>query len=203
VRLLTNAANVTHTVEWDEGNNTGLMRVKVDEREYLIDVTNPSAGLFSVIIHGQVFSAFVSQRRGKREVQVRNFSTSVDVAPARGRRPSVNSAAAVGGRQEIAAPMSGRIVQVLVQPGQTVREGESLVIIEAMKMETEIRAATTGQVKDIQVTADMAVEAGQLLLIVEGSSGAEDRVESRGLRPEKGASSAQPSALSCEENLCG
>jgi biotin carboxyl carrier protein len=65
--------------------------------------------------------------------------------------------------------MSGRVVQVLVQPGQTVQGGERLVIIEAMKMETEIRAVSPGQVKDIQAAADMAVEAGQLLLIVEGS----------------------------------
>ena len=177
MRLLTNADNVIHTVEWDEGNDIGLMRVKVDEREYLIDVTNPAAGVFSFIVRGQVLSVFVSQRRGKREVQVGNFSTSVNVAPARGRRPAAKSATVAGGRQKIAAPMSGRIVQVLVQPGQAVQEGESLVIIEAMKMETEIRATITGQVKDIQVTADMTVEAGQLLLIVDGSSGAEDRAE--------------------------
>jgi biotin carboxyl carrier protein len=65
--------------------------------------------------------------------------------------------------------MSGRVVQVLVQPGQSVQDGERLVIIEAMKMETEIRATARGQVKDIQVSADMAVETGQLLLIIEGS----------------------------------
>jgi len=65
--------------------------------------------------------------------------------------------------------MSGRVVQVLVQPGQTVQDGERLVIIEAMKMETEIRAVARGQVKELQVSSDMAVEAGQLLLIIEGS----------------------------------
>jgi biotin carboxyl carrier protein len=63
--------------------------------------------------------------------------------------------------------MSGRVVQVLVQPGQTVQAGESLVIIEAMKMETEIRAMAPGQVKDLQVSVDTAVEAGELLLVIE------------------------------------
>jgi oxaloacetate decarboxylase alpha subunit len=169
VRLLASAGGVPHTVELDDGNGTGLIRVKVDEREYLIDVTNPSPGLYSVVVSGQVFSAVVSQRRGKREVQVGNWLVSVEVAPAQGQRPSTKAVAAIGARQEITAPMSGRVVQVLVQPGQTVQDGESLVIIEAMKMETEIRAVARGQVKDVQVTADMAVEAGQLLLVVEGS----------------------------------
>jgi oxaloacetate decarboxylase (Na+ extruding) subunit alpha len=48
-----------------------------------------------------------------------------------------------------------------------VQEGESLVIIEAMKMETEIRAVAPGQVKDLQVSVDTAVETGQLLLVIE------------------------------------
>jgi biotin carboxyl carrier protein len=167
VRLLANVGGVTHTVELDDGNGTGLIRVKVDEREYLLDATNPSPGVYSLVVHGKVYNALVWQRRGRREVQVGHWSTSVEVVPAQGQRPSAKPAAALGGRQEITAPMSGRVVQVLVQPGQTVQDGESLVIIEAMKMETEIRAIAPGQVKDIQVSVDMAVEVGQLLLAIE------------------------------------
>jgi biotin carboxyl carrier protein len=167
VRLLASAGGVTQTVELDEGSGTGLVRLKVDEREYLIDVTNPAPGLYSLVVRGQVFSAVVSQRRGKREVQIGNWMASVEVTPAQGQRPSAKSAAAAGGRQEITAPMPGRVVQVLVQPGQTVQDGESLVIIEAMKMETEVRAVAGGQVKDIQVQAGMAVESGELLLVIE------------------------------------
>jgi biotin carboxyl carrier protein len=167
VRLLANAGGVTHTVELDEGNGTGFVRVKVDDREYLIDVANPAPGHYSLVVRGKVFSAFVWQRRGRREVQVGGRSASVEVVSAQGPRPSARPAAAVGGRQEITAPMSGRVVQVLVQPGQTVEDGESLVIIEAMKMETEIRAVARGQVKDIRVSANLAVEAGQLLLVID------------------------------------
>jgi len=167
VRLLVNAGGVTHTVELEEGNGTGLSRVKVDDREYLIDATNPAPGLYSLIVHGKVYSAAVWQRRGRLEVQVGHWSTSVEVAPAQRQRPSAKPAASVGGRQEITAPMSGRVVQVLVQPGQTVQEGESLVIIEAMKMETEIRAIAPGRVKEVQVTLDTAVEVGQVLVVIE------------------------------------
>jgi oxaloacetate decarboxylase alpha subunit len=154
-------------VELDEGNGTGLVRVKVGDREYVIDATNPAPGLYSLLVHGKVYSAAVWQRRGRREVQIGQWSTSVEVVPAQSQRPSAKPAATLAGRQEISAPMSGRVVQVLVQPGQTVQEGESLVIIEAMKMETEIRAIAPGHVSDIQVAVDTAVEAGQLLLVIE------------------------------------
>ena len=130
----------------------------------MIDATKPAPGLYSLLVHGKVYNAAVWQRRGRREVQIGQWSTSVEVVSAQTQRPSAKPAATLGGRQEITAPMSGRVVQVLVQPGQTVQEGESLVIIEAMKMETEIRAIAPGQVRDIQVTVDTAVEAGQLLL---------------------------------------
>ena len=167
MRLLANVGGVTHTVELDDGDGTGLIRVKVDEREYLIDATNPSPGVYSLVVHGKVYNALVWPRRGRHEVQVGHWSTSVEVVPAQGQRPSAKPAAALSGRQEVTAPMSGRVVQVLVQPGQTVQGGESLVIIEAMKMETEIRAIASGQVKEIQASVDMTVETGQLLLVIE------------------------------------
>jgi oxaloacetate decarboxylase alpha subunit len=146
VRLLVNAAGVSFTVELDEGDATGL---------------------YSLLLDGKLYNAAVWQRRGRREVQIGQWSSSLEVVPAQAQRPSARPAASVGGRQEISAPMSGRVVQVLVQAGQRVDEGESLVIIEAMKMETEIRAMAPGQVSAIQVAVDMAVEAGQLLLVIE------------------------------------
>jgi oxaloacetate decarboxylase alpha subunit len=167
VQWLATAGGVTHAVELDEGHGAGFVRVKVDDREYLIDVTTPSPGLYSLVIHGKVVNAAVAPRRGRREVQVGDWNVSVEVVSGQSRRPSAKAAAAIGGRQEITAPMSGRVVQILVQPGQTVQDGDSLVIVEAMKMETEIRAAAGGQVKDIRVQAGMAVESGQLLLVIE------------------------------------
>ena len=153
-------------MELDEGNGTGLIRVKVDDREYLIDVTSPAPGLYSWWFTGRS----TVLRCGSAEAGVKcrlDTGARASRSPPPKLQPSAKPAAAVGGRQEITAPMSGRVVQVLVQPGQTVQEGESLVIIEAMKMETEIRAIAPGQVKHLQVSVDTAVETGQLLLVIE------------------------------------
>jgi biotin carboxyl carrier protein len=169
VRLQANADGMAHAIEVDEEGETGLVRVKVDEREYLIDVASPSLGTYSLLVDGKLLTAYVSLRRGKREVQLGTWSTSVEVGPWRGRRPVAQPAAGIAGRQEITAPMSGRVVQVLVRNGQMVQEGASLVIIEAMKMETEIRAPIPGQVIEVQVQPGMAIETGQPLLVVEAS----------------------------------
>lgn len=169
MRLLAEVDGTTIPIEIDDGDGTGLVRVKVDDREYLLDVANPSPGLYSLLVEGKVFNAHVALRRGKREVRIGAWNTTVDISPALSKRPEAKASSSVGGRQEITAPMSGRIVQVLVQPEQLVQEGESLVIVEAMKMETEIRSPMRGQVKDVQVQAGMAVEVGQRLLVVEGT----------------------------------
>ena len=169
MRLQANADGVAHTIEVDEGGESGLVRIKVDEREYLIDVANPTPGVYSLLVDGKLVTAYVSLRRGKREVQLGTWRTSVEVSSSLGRRPFAKPAAGVVGRQEIVAPMSGRVVQVLVRNGQSVQGGSRLVIIEAMKMETEIRASIPGQVKEVQVQPGMAIETGQLLLVVEGT----------------------------------
>jgi biotin carboxyl carrier protein len=71
------------------------------------------------------------------------------------------------GEQRIAAPMPGRVVRVLVSPGDEVQARQPLVVVEAMKMENELSAARAGRVKDVHVRDGMLVEAGRLLVIVE------------------------------------
>jgi oxaloacetate decarboxylase alpha subunit len=159
----------TVAIDIADGDGTGQVHVRVDGREYVLDVANPSPGLYAILVDGKIVNAYVALRRGKRDVHLGAWNTSVDVGPAQGRRPVTKAAGSLGGRQEISAPMSGRVVQVLVQSGQIVQQGETLVIVEAMKMETEIRSPIRGQVKDVHVQAGMAIEGGQRLLVVEGS----------------------------------
>ncbi|RMF01650.1 MAG: biotin/lipoyl-binding protein [Bacteroidetes bacterium] len=66
--------------------------------------------------------------------------------------------------KDITAPMPGLVLQIMVQVGDQVAEGDPLIILEAMKMENVIKAAGSGQVAHIEVTAGEAVEKGQLLL---------------------------------------
>jgi biotin carboxyl carrier protein len=71
------------------------------------------------------------------------------------------------GRQNITVPMPGKVVAVLVAEGDPVEKGQGLVIVEAMKMENEVRSPIAGAVKEIKVKPGDTVEGGTVLLVVE------------------------------------
>ena len=81
----------------------------------------------------------------------------------RGRR----SAADNSGPQAITAPMPGRVIRVLVDPGQEVAPGEGLIVVEAMKMQNEMKAPRAGRVAAIKTVAGATVSAGDVLLVIE------------------------------------
>ena len=63
--------------------------------------------------------------------------------------------------------MPGKVVTILVEKGQEVEEGQGLVVIEAMKMENELKATAAGRVQDVRVAAGQAVDKGEPLLVIE------------------------------------
>jgi biotin carboxyl carrier protein len=75
--------------------------------------------------------------------------------------------AASSGPQRLVAPMPGKIVRVLVKAGDAVTARQAIVVVEAMKMENELRASRDGTVAEIHVHEGMSVEAGALLLVIQ------------------------------------
>jgi biotin carboxyl carrier protein len=72
-----------------------------------------------------------------------------------------------GGPQRVTAPMPGKIVKLLVKPGDKVQPRQGVVVVEAMKMENELRARAAGTVSEVRVTEGNSVEAGAILVILE------------------------------------
>jgi biotin carboxyl carrier protein len=72
-----------------------------------------------------------------------------------------------GGRQEISASMPGKVVRVLVREGDSVEAGQGLVVVEAMKMQNEMKSPKAGRVVEVRTRADAAVAAGEALIVVE------------------------------------
>ena len=71
------------------------------------------------------------------------------------------------GAQSVLAPMPGRVVRVLVSPGDAVAAQQGVVVVEAMKMENELRSPKAGTVRDVSVTPGTSVEAGRVLVVIE------------------------------------
>lgn len=94
------------------------------------------------------------------------YRFSIDAVDERGRsiRELARAAAASSGPAPLKAPMPGLITRILVAPGDKVTEGQGLVVMEAMKMENELRSPNAGTVRAVTVTPGTAVEKGAVLV---------------------------------------
>ncbi|OFW43660.1 MAG: hypothetical protein A3J29_14350 [Acidobacteria bacterium RIFCSPLOWO2_12_FULL_67_14b] len=106
---------------------------------------------------------------GAFDVHLAGRMIPVQIRPAGafGRQRREGGSAAAAGPQRVVAPMPGKIVRVLVKAGDEVKARQGLVVVEAMKMENELRAARDGRVRDVAVAEGQSVEAGAVLVIVE------------------------------------
>jgi biotin carboxyl carrier protein len=89
-----------------------------------------------------------------------------------GRRRRRTAASQAGGDHAVAAPMPGRVVRVLVEPGDRVAAGQGLAVVEAMKMENEVAAPAAGVVSDVRAAPGDSVEAGGVLVTLTAEEGA-------------------------------
>jgi biotin carboxyl carrier protein len=94
----------------------------------------------------------------------RTVAMSID---GRRRRGAADGGALTHGEQTIVAPMPGRIVRVLVGEGDEVTVRQGIIVVEAMKMENELRSPKAGIVRSVSVTPGTLVEAGRVLVVIE------------------------------------
>ena len=112
--------------------------------------------------------------QGRWDLRVGSTHFEVDVTDERTRRirDVIAAGAPPAGPKPVRAPMPGLVVRVEVQVGDVVRPGQGLVIVEAMKMENELRAEAVGRVTAVRVAAGEAVERDQVLIDLAAEEGA-------------------------------
>jgi len=124
-----------------------------------------------VTIGDRVHRVVVRRRESKGHyvLWIDGYTYDVEALDERTRtiRDLTAEAAGPTGPRPLVAPMPGLIVRVLVGPGDTVQEGQGLVVMEAMKMENELRSSGTGRVTRVAVTPGAAVEKGAVLIELE------------------------------------
>ena len=118
--------------------------------------TNSGAAAYSVRVDGQVFNVEVAQSGELTNVQAASHSALTPQA--------TNTPTGTG--QALNSPLAGNIFKVLVREGDVVNSGDVIIIMEAMKMETEIRASVSGVVSNISTKEGDAVQMGQPLLVI-------------------------------------
>jgi len=152
------------------GPKGGTLSFTIDGQSGEADCACIAPGLYSILIEGRSYEVRVSRpppsRRGisgPRIVTVGTRHYNVDVHDPRERRAEA-AALGHGGPLEVVAPMPGRIVKVLVETTQDVAQGAGLLVIEAMKMQNELRAPRAGRVEAVFVAEGTGVEAGARLV---------------------------------------
>jgi biotin carboxyl carrier protein len=121
------------------------------------------AGCASLIIGGRSYRV---TRGAAGDMMVNGAPLAVEVYDRRSLRGRAGGGTSHG-RQNICAPMPGKIVRVLVAAGDAVVAGQGLVVVEAMKMQNEMKSPKTGRVVAVRTQADAAVSPGEVLMVVE------------------------------------
>jgi biotin carboxyl carrier protein len=129
-------------IQLDGGRSVGLMG---GGRSHRVAITEGASGELTLALADGVVRATVNGRRSRRGGEV----------------------AGAAGEQRILAPMPGKVLRVLVQPGQDVAARQPLVVVEAMKMENELSSPRAGRVKEVTAVEGQSVEAGRILIVVE------------------------------------
>jgi len=141
--------------------------VRLDGRELAADAVEVATGTYSILLDGQSFEVRVQPEPGGHlHVQTCGEEFPVEVRDPRLWRGKRGGVLEAEGRQQVTAPMPGKIVRVLVAAGEKVEAGQGLLVVEAMKMQNEIRAPKSGTVERVLVSEGQAVTAGHVLAIV-------------------------------------
>jgi biotin carboxyl carrier protein len=147
-------------------------QVVVDGRSLEIDsgqlgnVRQVEPGVYSVLLDGASFEVRILPSQEGLTAAVAGRRFAVEVCDPRD--ASRSSRAAIGsGRQNVTAPMPGKVVRVLVTAGDVVETAQGLVVVEAMKMQNELKASRPGRVIEIRSRDGETVAAGDVLLVLE------------------------------------
>jgi len=145
----------------------GKRRVVLEGRELECDcVTLPNAQ-YSIILDGRVYDLSVELSGESCAVAGREGVYTLELRDARRLRPDQDAAAGQEGLQQIRADMPGKVVRVLVRPGDSVAFDQGLLVLEAMKMQNEIRAPKSGVIKVVGVHEGKPVATGEFLISLE------------------------------------
>lgn len=163
------------SIERPSGGKDGREKPQFSIDGTLLDAdwTEIRPGHYSILVNGQSYEARVQpaaeshpDRTGAWVVTIAEYDFHIEVRDPRARR-FAGQAVAHDGPLDVLAPMPGKIVRVLVGPDQEVEQEQGLVVIEAMKMQNELRAPRAGRITHVHVEEGVGIEAGARLLRLE------------------------------------
>lgn len=146
----------------------GQYQVVLRDATYVVDAIRPHSQSLSMLVNGVSYEAGFEKRDAHYSVYFYNETIQVEMYEARKFRAAELAKKSVHhGPVKLIAPMPGKVVRILVKEGTEVHEGDPLVVMEAMKMQNELKSPKSGIVKNLQIQEGIAVASQQVLLIIE------------------------------------
>jgi biotin carboxyl carrier protein len=144
-----------------DGNH---ISAEIDGRHYELESSEPESGVYILKHENRVYEAYVSPE-GSVTISGRQFDIKIsDPKRLRGKGDAHEHG---DGMAEIKTAMPGKIVRILVAVGDTVKKGDGVIVVEAMKMQNEMKSPKAGSVKEIRFTEGSTVNAGDILALIE------------------------------------
>ncbi|MFN2502009.1 MAG: biotin/lipoyl-containing protein [Pyrinomonadaceae bacterium] len=143
---------------------------EVNGRRYELEVSEPEPNVYAFKHNGKVFEVYVPPADSASDAKVVNINAHqfdiriIDPKRLRGTRGDDAHGA---GPAEIKTAMPGKVVRILEEVGAQVEKGQAIIVIEAMKMQNELKSPKSGTVKEIRVEAGSTVSSGDVLVTIE------------------------------------
>jgi biotin carboxyl carrier protein len=141
-------------------------RWKIDGRDVEADAIEVSPGIYSIIVDGESIEVRVEASSSSLRLIASGKEFLATIEDPRALKKNRSGVAEAHGRQNVVAPMAGKIIRALVRSGDQVQSGQGLMIVEAMKMQNEIRSPKSGQVERIAVIEGQTVNPGEIVAVV-------------------------------------
>ena len=142
-------------------------RCKLDGLDLPMDAVSTREGVLSILIAGKSYEVKQESTVSESNIVVSGIRVPVQVRDPRVLRSRRRGESGTDGPKKIVAPMPGKVVRILAPVGMAVELGQGVIVIEAMKMQNELKSPKKGTIRKLNITEGAAVEAGQTLAEVE------------------------------------
>jgi biotin carboxyl carrier protein len=143
---------------------------KVDNREYELEASEPEPNVYLLKHDGRVHEVFVSPGSKAGEpvlVSANGLDIEVTLIDPKRLRGASSGGDHADGHADIKTAMPGKVVRIIAEKGATVAKGDAVLVVEAMKMQNELRSPKDGVVADIRAVEGATVAAGEILAVIE------------------------------------
>jgi biotin carboxyl carrier protein len=147
--------------------NNGGWSCVVDGEPVEVDATAGAPGVLSLLIGGRSYEVKQEKGAAGEFIVLGSERYAAEVRDPRALRSRRAAAGDAAGPVRIVAPMPGKVVRIVAPPGTAVEPGDGVIVIEAMKMQNELKAPKAGKVQQVLAAVGAAVNAGQALAIIE------------------------------------